>query len=165
MYLILHLIALASQAKFGKTLLSQSLHLMRKPNVLKMFSEFPNFYVTGKLVEVLCNLLCTLEWEDRERKDSISAKISSCLSSTFLHSSQGHHRTLHNCLMQGLLFSDFVCGCWSTTESLLTHNSNEETTALASFDTVSIKGEGRPTWHSHLRARENHLLLQTWLPL
>lgn len=34
MDLILHLIALASQAKFGKTLLSQSLHLMRKPNVL-----------------------------------------------------------------------------------------------------------------------------------
>lgn len=118
-----------------------------------MFSEFPNFYVTGKLAEVLCNLLCTFEWEDRERKDSISAKISSCLSSTFLHSSQGHHRTLHNCLMEGLLFSDFVCGCWSTTESLLTHNSKEETTALASLDTVGIKGEGRPTGHSHLRAR------------
>lgn len=130
-----------------------------------MFSEFPNFYVTGKLAKVLCNLLCTFEWEDRERKDSISAKISSCLSSTFLHSSQGHHRTLQNCLMRALLFSDLSVGA----EVPLSHCSptapRKKTTALASLDTVGIQGEGRPTGHSHLRARASHLLLQTRPPL
>lgn len=107
-----------------------------------MFSELPNFYVTAKLAKVLCNLLCTLEWGDRERKDSISAKISSCLSSTFLHSSQGHHRTLHNCLMQGLLFSDLSVGA----EVPLSHCS----------PTVPRK-KNLPFWYCrHQRWRETH---------
>lgn len=104
---------------------------------------------------------CCVYLSGRTEKDPVSARLSSCLSSTFPPSVQGYNRTLHNRLMQCLLFSGFVCGCLSATDHYSPTTPQKKTTVLTSLESIGIKVEVRPTWHCYLGARESHSLLQT----